>query len=586
MAGFLNFNKNDASLEEREQTENNTLARILIVDINDIETSHVNPRNARGEHYESTKESIRNIGLQSILTVTKLPNTDRYSLYNGGNTRLTILKELVDEYMSLGQVETARKFQMQQVRFVPYTNDIDLLIKHIAENEERSGMTFIDKARAVYQIKQLYLSQSDDAEISNRKLTEYIHSLGWTRINNRVMTELQFAYDELEAVIPLSLESGMGRPKVMQLRQFISYVEILVSWFQEKRGGDLTPAQARAMYFDVMRDFDDDLAPMDIDSFLEAYRIKLAEHLTKVDTGFNPVRILNEVEYIAEHGKVYEEVPEEDLYRRLDATAFAPKPKFPTPRKPRTPSERTEDAEYSEKTAAQVPHAVDDDSEQSQMPISAQGIEPEKAPAMPAEPQRAILQFAPGIPLDYPSVQHIQIQLPSSDLPFSNFVHACIPQAHEILRQMIALDSRNLLSSILELDDDAPYFFINLHDDNKNALFDLFLHDSSSVVSRYLYCGLLGLIDSAIRIQNATVDGDPQAELSVTRIQAHFSEPDNRLFYLEHQIACRTGLLLFMYQQADAAALLAADTLMTRLQAVIYSVETRRLMAQLPQQEG
>jgi len=120
---LLNFNKNDAG-GTPEQEE---YARIIDLDINVIEVSHMNPRQTRGEHYDSTKESIRDIGLLQMLTVTKVPGQDYFSLYNGGNTRLSILKELYQEYLAAGENDKAEAIRMQQCRYVPYTDDIDVL---------------------------------------------------------------------------------------------------------------------------------------------------------------------------------------------------------------------------------------------------------------------------------------------------------------------------------------------------------------------------------------------------------------------------------------------------------------------------
>ena len=152
---LINLKKNDAG-GTPEQEE---YARIIDLDINAIEVSHMNPRQTRGEHYDSTKESIRNIGLLQMLTVTKVPGQDHFSLYNGGNTRLSILKELYQEYLAAGEDDKAEAIRIQQCRYVPYTDDLDVLVKHMAENEERSDMTFIDKARAVFQIREIYLRQ-------------------------------------------------------------------------------------------------------------------------------------------------------------------------------------------------------------------------------------------------------------------------------------------------------------------------------------------------------------------------------------------------------------------------------------------
>ncbi|MGY0400154.1 MAG: hypothetical protein ACWIPH_09565, partial [Ostreibacterium sp.] len=66
--------------------------------------------------------------------------------------RLKILTELTHEYNEDGDSNKANLIRFQQVIYQPYTNDLDVLVKHMAENEERINMTFIDKARAVFHL--------------------------------------------------------------------------------------------------------------------------------------------------------------------------------------------------------------------------------------------------------------------------------------------------------------------------------------------------------------------------------------------------------------------------------------------------
>ena len=339
---LLDFRKNDAG-DAPEQEE---YARIIDLDINVIEVSHMNPRQTRGEHYDSTKESIRNIGLLQMLTVTKVPGQDHFSLYNGGNTRLSILKELYQEYLAAGEDDKAEAIRIQQCRYVPYTDDLDVLVKHMAENEERSDMTFIDKARAVFQIREIYLRQRGEESVSSRDLASFIQSLGWTRVNQRVMTELNFALDSLEKVIPQALDAGMGKPKIQQLRRWWGYVETYLQWLIDNdkvtRRADgteqpYTIPQARQLYFDTLAERDSDEMPIDIDEFLEDFRCRWALELQQYNPTTNSVRILGELEMIEEHGRVLEEVPMEELRQRLEETATVPISRWPEPRKPRTP---------------------------------------------------------------------------------------------------------------------------------------------------------------------------------------------------------------------------------------------------------
>lgn len=350
MSNILNFNKNDAAGEEQRIE----VSQVLTIDIEEVDVSHVNPRRNRGENYNSIKESIKNIGIQSILTITKRPDSERYSLFNGGNTRLTILKELLEEYRADGNYDQAHKIQYQQCRYVPYTDDLDSLVKQMAENEERSRMTLIDKARAVFQIREMYLSQHNVETVSNNKLVQYIHHLGWTSVNQPIMTELSFAYDKLETVIPLALNAGLGRPRVNQLRVWLNYVRIYLDWLIDKHGYDFTYEQAEAIYYQTLSEFDDDLDPLDLAQFYNQFLHNLAMQLIPFDRQLNSEVIRFELLNVEELGYVPEEVPQDELFKQLRETSTTPRAVFPPPRKPRTtkPKDDTGADHSNQKTGA------------------------------------------------------------------------------------------------------------------------------------------------------------------------------------------------------------------------------------------
>lgn len=229
MSGLLKFGKNAAVVNKADAKQLPISGTPFTVDILEVLPSRLNPRLTHGtnyqEHYNSLKDSIRNIGLQTTLTVTKYPDSEQYELYNGGNTRLTILTELYHEYQENGDSETANRYRYQQVIYTAFTDELDVLVKHMVENEERINMTFIDKARAIFQIKALYLQQSQQDSISNRQLTEYITQLGWSGVRHQAMADMHFAFEKLDSVLPLALNSGMGKPKIQQLRLWLNTIK-------------------------------------------------------------------------------------------------------------------------------------------------------------------------------------------------------------------------------------------------------------------------------------------------------------------------------------------------------------------------
>lgn len=347
----LNFKKNSAPDENNNGGNgggnggNGTppTGQVFMVDILDIQTSRLNPRQTQGDNYQSTKESIKSVGLLQMLTVTKQPDAEKYELYSGGNTRLTILKELYDEYMAEDNTDKANEIRYQQCLYVPYTNDLDVLVKHMAENEERSNMTFIDKARAVFQIKDIYLRQENVENISNNKLVKYIHSLGWTSVNQPSMTELTFAFDKLDNAIPLALNQGMGKGKVEQLRKWLNYATIYVKWLVEKHSYDYSVEQAERLYFEVLSSYDDDIEPINLEEFFQEYLFQLSNILMTFDEMLKMEVVQFELEQVEELGYVPEVQPKEELSQQLKETATVPPFEFPEPRKPRTTKPKDDD---------------------------------------------------------------------------------------------------------------------------------------------------------------------------------------------------------------------------------------------------
>ena len=601
---LLDFRKNDAGdAPEREE-----YARIIDLDINVIEVSHMNPRQTRGEHYDSTKESIRNIGLLQMLTVTKVPGQDHFSLYNGGNTRLSILKELYQEYLAAGEDDKAEAIRIQQCRYVPYTDDLDVLVKHMAENEERSDMTFIDKARAVFQIREIYLRQRGEESVSSRDLASFIQSLGWTRVNQRVMTELNFALDSLEKVIPQALDAGMGKPKIQQLRRWWGYVETYLEWLikndkvTRRADGSEQPYtidQARQLYFDTLAERDSDQIPIDIDEFLEDFRCRWALELQQYNPTTNSVRILGELEMIEEHGRVLEEVPMEELRQRLEETATVPISRWPEPRKPRTP--RDPAASSAHATAASGHDddgGFDSDGDNGAGYAGDNGDEP--FPDNPPTPQSGSADMAArkaAVPASLTPPKERDVQ----PVPFGpKFKYPDLRQSQEKLRAELRqlctteveqllefFDSSGLLRRLVRTEyqgddpqseealffDEAPFFYLAL--DNNEALREVHNHlleanETARFVTLYFIRTWMVYLRDAFHVLepgNATqqeVNNYGYTEL----LWKEFGDAYNDTLFL-----CRCGLVLTQRESEEEGNLRLADDIMLRHSGFLYPAE-------------
>ena len=604
---LLDFRKNDAG-DAGDAPEQEEYARIIDLDINAIEVSHMNPRQTRGEHYDSTKESIRNIGLLQMLTVTKVPGQEHYSLYNGGNTRLSILKELYQEYLAAGENDKAEAIRMQQCRYVPYTDDIDVLVRHMAENEERSNMTFIDKARAVFQVRELYRHKYGVETVSSRDLVAFIHSMGWTSINQPMMTEFNFVLDSLETVIPQALDAGMGKPKIQQIRRWWGYVETYLQWLIDNdkvtRRADgseqpYTINQARQLYFDTLAERDSDEMPIDIDEFLEDFRCRWALELQQYNPTTNSVRILGELEMIEEHGRVLEEVPMEELRQRLEETATVPISRWPEPRKPRTP--RDPAASSAHATAASGHDddgGFDSDGDNGAGYAGDNGDEPfpdnpptppsggadmaARKAAVPASltpPRERDMQPVPfGPKFKYPDLRQSQEKLRAE------LRQLCTTEVGQLLG---FFDSSGLLRRLVRTEyqgdnpqseealffDEAPFFYLAL--DNNEALREVHNHllqasETERFVTLYFIRTWMVYLRDAFHVLepgNATqqeVNNYGYTEL----LWKEFGDAYNDTLFL-----CRCGLVLTQRESEEEGNLRLADDIMLRHSGFLYTAE-------------
>ena len=118
-----------------------------------LETSRIkpyerNPRHVRNPEYDRIKDSIRDQGLDQPLVITQRPGSEDYIVHSGGNTRLLILKTLYEETGD-------ERFARIPCVFRPWSRESDVLLAHLRENDLRGSLTFIDKARAVLEARQL-----------------------------------------------------------------------------------------------------------------------------------------------------------------------------------------------------------------------------------------------------------------------------------------------------------------------------------------------------------------------------------------------------------------------------------------------
>ena len=179
-----------------------------------------NPRIAANQEYEALKESLRNTGSGTVaLLVTKRPGEERYFPKMGGNTRIRILKEL---YAESGD----EKYFWISCKFQPFTSEADLLIGHLAENDNRADYIFLDRARGIRAIREQFEADgAEDEELSQRRFIALLIEHGYPKVSQTSLIRYNYVLDVLYPLIPQALLSGMSTKETMRIQKLQKQIE-------------------------------------------------------------------------------------------------------------------------------------------------------------------------------------------------------------------------------------------------------------------------------------------------------------------------------------------------------------------------
>ncbi|WP_407906513.1 ParB family protein, partial [Escherichia coli] len=154
--------------------------------------------------------SIHARGLDTVPKVTRMPDSepDVYIFSDGGNTRYQILTEL---WKKTGDP----RFYRIHVLFKPWPGRLQCVIGHLAENEVRGELTFIEKAQGIHKARQIHEEQLG-RKVSLRELADLLTHEGLP-VHNSTISRMEDALKYLYPWIPDLMESGLGRPQVTAL---------------------------------------------------------------------------------------------------------------------------------------------------------------------------------------------------------------------------------------------------------------------------------------------------------------------------------------------------------------------------------
>ncbi|HCB3751041.1 TPA: ParB family protein [Escherichia coli] len=221
----------------------------MVLTLEQLRPNPDNPRTSRNPKYEDIKASIRARGLDSVPKVTRDPENpeDVYIFSDGGNTRYSILTEL---YAETGY----ERFRRVQCIVKPWPGRLQCVIGHLAENDVRGELSFIEKAFGIEKARAIYEEQLG-REVSQRELADLLKEAGYP-VHHSNISRMVATIEYLWPWMPNLLNSGMGRPQIAQLITLRTAAE--KAWQAFSQNVALPPEQEFIDVFGgVCRAFDD-----------------------------------------------------------------------------------------------------------------------------------------------------------------------------------------------------------------------------------------------------------------------------------------------------------------------------------------
>ncbi len=242
----------------------------MVVTLDQLRPYDHDPRVTRNPAYEDIKASIRERGLDAPPAITRRPGEAQYIIRNGGNTRLAILRELWSE------TREERFFRVPCLfRPWPARGEIVALTGHLAENELRGGLTFIERALGVEKAREFY-EQEIGQPLSQSELARRLSADGYPVPQSHI-SRMSDAVRYLLPAIPTVLYGGLGRHQVERLAVLRKACER--TWERRGLARDLSVDFA-SLFQDVLSQFDarpDDFSPQRVQDELVGQMAELLE---------------------------------------------------------------------------------------------------------------------------------------------------------------------------------------------------------------------------------------------------------------------------------------------------------------------
>ncbi|WP_413788859.1 ParB family protein [Pseudomonas syringae] len=219
----------------------------------------------------------------------------KFIIRNGGNTRLSILREL---YSETGD----ERFFRISVLFRPWDGErgeIIALTGHLAENDLRGNLMFIERAVGIENARTIYEQETGES-ISQRELAKRLKADGYP-VSQSHISRMQETIRCLLPVIPAALYSGLGKH---QIERLLALRKAAAQAWQTHTEDKANVTDFEMLYQDVLSMFDGDASEF----VCERVQDELISHM-RDGTGLTYEQILlnvNENQTLARRSSVIE----------------------------------------------------------------------------------------------------------------------------------------------------------------------------------------------------------------------------------------------------------------------------------------
>ncbi|HEI8505985.1 TPA: hypothetical protein SLF17_003161 [Serratia marcescens] len=204
----------------------------MVLTLDEVAPFPDNPRTSRNPRYDDIKASIRARGLDTVPKITLDPERPElgYFFSDGGNTRYAILSELWQETGD-------ERFYRFSCVFKPWPGRLSCVIGHLAENEVRGDLSFIEKAIGIRQAREIYETQLGKS-VTLRELSALLTEEGYP-VHYSNISRMEDTVLYLHPYMPHLLESGLGRPQIQLLLALRTHAEKTWTLFAGEAGVDV-----------------------------------------------------------------------------------------------------------------------------------------------------------------------------------------------------------------------------------------------------------------------------------------------------------------------------------------------------------